>query len=207
MLGAMKRSLALLPALVLAACGGDSDAESPAPKPSREGPAAPAASGYPKSPRCRAPEDPTPAQTEGPYYKAGPPKRRSLLEPGVKGTRLRLRGRVLSTDCKPLAGARVDFWQADGGGEYDNEGYRLRGYQLTDRNGRYSLATVAPAQYESRAPHIHVKVTPRGRRTLTSQLYLPGSSANRNDPIFVRDTLIRLRRGSSPWRGAFDFVL
>jgi protocatechuate 3,4-dioxygenase beta subunit len=73
-----------------------------------------------KSSGCRPGADPTPEQTEGPYYKAGPPQRSSLLDRGVTGRELLLRGRVLSEDCRPLAGARVDFWQADGEGAYDN---------------------------------------------------------------------------------------
>jgi protocatechuate 3,4-dioxygenase beta subunit len=203
----MTRFLPLLAILALVSCGDDDSDEAPAKETRRETAAVPAANGFPKTPKCRAPAETTPAQTEGPYYTERPPRRRSFVEAGVRGRRLVLRGRVLSTDCKPLAGARVDFWQADGEGEYDNQGYRLRGYQLTDAKGRYRLTTVAPAQYESRAPHIHVKVTPRGGETLTSQLYLPGAAANRSDPIFDRDTLLRLRRGSGTWRGAFDFVV
>jgi protocatechuate 3,4-dioxygenase beta subunit len=184
-------------ALILAACGGGSGEND-------ESAAAPRSEAAAK---CRSTAEPTPAQAEGPYYKAGPPRRRSLIEPGVRGRRLRLRGRVLSPRCRPLARARVDFWQADGGGEYDNTGYRLRGWQRTDARGRYRLDTVVPAQYESRAPHIHVKVTPRSGRTLTTQLYLPGGRGNSEDPIFVRETLVRLRRGPGARRASFDFVV
>ena len=112
---------------------------------------------------------------------------------------------MLTPDCRPLAGARVDFWQADGNGVYDNDGYRLRGYQVTDGRGRYRLETVVPGRYEPRTPHIHVKVTPKGGQTLTTQLYLPGEAENADDPIYQRDAVISLRRGSSPWRGSFDF--
>ena len=202
----VQRALPLLAAVLMAACGEDSG-DAPAKEPRREASAVPTAEGFPKVPKCRPPAKATPEQTEGPYYKQGPPRRRSLLGPGVMGRKLLLRGRVLSTGCKPVPGARVDFWQADGDGEYDNAGYRLRGYQLTDGKGRYRLATVVPAQYESRAPHIHVKITPKGDATLTSQLYLPGTAANRSDPIFVSDTVIRLRRGRGAWRGAFNFVV
>src|SRR5215207_5264228 len=65
---------------------------------------------------------PTPAQTEGPFYKAGSPERTSLLEPGMAGTRLVLSGTVLDASCQPIAGAWIDVWQADTNGVYDNRG-------------------------------------------------------------------------------------
>jgi protocatechuate 3,4-dioxygenase beta subunit len=192
----------LLAALALAACGGDSN--SGGANPASEPEAATTAAAISK---CRAGAEPTPEQTEGPYYRAGPPKRSSLLASGVKGRRLRLRGRVLGTDCTPVARARVDFWQADGNGAYDNEGYRLRGYQLTTSQGRYQVETVVPGLYEGRTRHIHVKVRPPGSRTLTTQLYFPKTAQNRGDPIFVPETVVRLRRGARPWRASFDFVV
>jgi protocatechuate 3,4-dioxygenase beta subunit len=185
--------------MLVGACGGDSEEEQPAASLRDEAKAAV---------KCRAPAEPTPAQAEGPYYRAGPPRRRSLIEPGVRGRRLRLRGRVVSTRCRPRRGARVDFWQADGAGEYDNAGYRLRGWQRTDARGRYRLDTVVPAQYESRAPHIHVKITPRGGRTLTTQLYLPGQPANARDGLFSPRLLMRMSAAAAgAAQGTFDFVL
>src|SRR5438309_7854993 len=80
----------------------------------------------------------TPPQTEGPYFKPGSPARTSLIESGMTGTWLLLSGRVLTLACAPVAGATLDFWQADAGGTYDNSGYRLRGHQLTDAAGRYT---------------------------------------------------------------------
>jgi protocatechuate 3,4-dioxygenase beta subunit len=180
----------VLAALALAGCDGD-------PPDREEGAVA----------GCRAPAEPTPEQTEGPFYKADPPRRRSIAEPGAPGAPLMLTGRVLSAGCRPLARARVDFWQADGNGEYDNAGYRLRGYQLTDPAGRYRLETVVPAEYDGRTPHIHAKVTPAGGETLTTQLYFAGQARNRADPIFVPETAVRLRRESGSARAAFDFVV
>jgi protocatechuate 3,4-dioxygenase beta subunit len=149
----------------------------------------------------------TPAQTEGPYYKAGPPRRRSFATARTKGRRLILTGRVRSTNCTPVANARVDFWQADAAGSYDNSGYRFRGYQLTDAKGRYRLSTVVPGEYPGRTRHIHVKVTPPGGSELTTQLYLPGVARNKSDSIFTSRTLIRLNRKHRTWRGRFDFVV
>jgi len=117
----------------------------------------------------------TQSQTEGPYYKADTPERNSLLEEGIQGTRLILVGYVLDQSCQPLPGAWLDFWQADANGEYDQAGYRLRGHQFTDPQGRYYLETILPGLYASRPiEHIHVKVRPEGGEEVTSQLYFSG---------------------------------
>ena len=123
------------------------------------------------APTCRALTQP---QTEGPYYTANTPEKHSLLEAGMTGTRLILVGFVLDQNCHPLPNAWLDFWQADANGEYDNAGYRLRGHQFTDSQGRYYLETVLPGIYESRPiRHIHMKVKPEGGQEVTSQLYFP----------------------------------
>ena len=80
-----------------------------------------------------------------------------------------------------LAPDRLDFWQADGRGRYDNAGYRLRGVQRTDATGAFRLVTVIPGQYPGRTEHVHVKITPPGGSTFTTQLYFPGSAHNDED--------------------------
>lgn len=116
----------------------------------------------------------TPPQMEGPYYTPDTPERNSFLEEGMTGTRLLLVGYVLDQNCQPLPNVWLDFWQAGADGEYDNEGYRLRGHQFTDSQGRYFLETVLPGLYSSRPiEHIHVKVRPEGGAEVTSQLYFP----------------------------------
>ena len=120
-----------------------------------------------------------------------------------------LGGSVLGLDCKPLAGALLDFWQADAEGAYDNQGFRLRGHQFTDADGRYRLETVVPGLYPGRTRHIHVKVQrPRGR-VLTTQLFFPGVAGNRSDAIFDADLVVRRWRRASGGRrtASFDFVL
>src|SRR5258708_29128308 len=84
------------------------------------------------TPECSDGDDPTPRQMEGPFFKPRTPQRTSLLEPGINGTRLVLTGFVLSTACKPVAGALLDFWQADDPGDYDNPRYRLLAHQFHD---------------------------------------------------------------------------
>src|SRR5688500_17319375 len=77
------------------------------------------------TPECVDDDDVTPAQTEGPYFTPNSPQRTSLLENGMRGTRLTVAGRVLTTACQPVARALVDFWQCDDVGAYDNRGYGL----------------------------------------------------------------------------------
>jgi protocatechuate 3,4-dioxygenase beta subunit len=153
-------------------------------------------------------DEPTPAQTEGPYFTPNSPLRKSIVPVGAGGTRLTLSGRVLSTAGRPIPRALVDFWQADARGAYDNNGYRFRGHQFTDAQGRFSLGTVVPGLYPGRTKHIHVKVQAPGRAILTTQLYFPGVARNRTDGIFSAELLVKSWRKVGARRAArFDFVL
>src|SRR5262249_47037764 len=96
------------------------------------------------TPSCGDPEHPTEAQTEGPFSTPPSPERTSLREAGTKGTPLVVEGFVLDTRCRPVAGALLDFWQADDNGDYDNSGFTLRGHQFADASGRYLLVTIVP---------------------------------------------------------------
>jgi len=116
----------------------------------------------------------TPENTEGPYYTPDTTERKSLLEEGWQGDKLILIGYVLDSNCQPIPGAWLDFWQADANGEYDNSGYNLRGHQFTDEQGRYTLETIMPGLYSSRPiRHIHVKIRVPGGEVVTTQLYFP----------------------------------
>lgn len=150
---------------------------------------------------------PTPAQTEGPYYTPNPPQRASLIEEGVVGDPILLTGYVLDTDCQPIAGAVVDVWQTDGAGVYDNAGYRLRGYTLTDDAGRYTMETVVPGEYPGRPPHIHVKVQPPGGTILTSQMYFPDAAANARDGIFNPALILEVQETANGLTGVMNFIV
>jgi protocatechuate 3,4-dioxygenase beta subunit len=114
---------------------------------------------------------------------------------------------VVDTRCRPIPRALLDFWQADANGDYDTEGYRLRGHQFTDRRGRYGLETIVPALYSGRTRHIHVKAQRPGGDVLTTQLYFPGEPSNRADPIFDAALLMDVRRAGAARRATFNFVL
>lgn len=159
------------------------------------------------TPACGDGEDITPAQGAGPFFKPRSPERRSLVEPRVEGDRIVLQGRVLSTRCKPVPRALVDFWHADASGVYDNSGYRFRGHQFTDAEGRYRVETVVPGLYLGRTRHFHVRVQVPNRSILTTQLYFPGEAGNKSDGIFNPKLLISLRDSVPVKSATFDFVL
>jgi protocatechuate 3,4-dioxygenase beta subunit len=149
----------------------------------------------------------TPAQTPGPYFKPKSPLRVSLLEPGMPGTKIVVEGTVLTPDCKPVPRALLDFWQADARGDYDNNGYRLRGHQFTDDAGHYRLESVVPGIYPGRTRHFHVNVQAPGRRVLTTQLYFPDEPLNQRDGIFDRDLVMKVRDSDIGKLARFVFVL
>jgi protocatechuate 3,4-dioxygenase beta subunit len=159
------------------------------------------------TPACHDSDDATAPQTEGPYFKPSSPERTELFEEGMAGQPIELVGFVLSRACKPFAGALLDFWQADDKGHYDNSGFRLRGHQFSDADGRYRLRSIVPGIYPGRTRHIHVKVQPQGGRVLTTQLYFPGESKNRSDGLFRKDLQIRTAKNAGWLAGRFDFVL
>lgn len=145
----------------------------------------------------------TAPQTEGPFFRPKSPARTSFLESDSQKQKLVLTGLVLSPSCKPLANALLDFWHSDEAGEYDHRGYRYRGHQFSDAQGRWTLETIVPARYSGRTRHIHVKVQAPGRRVLTTQVYFPGDPGNARDPLYRADLTMR-RTGSE---GRFDFVI
>jgi protocatechuate 3,4-dioxygenase beta subunit len=161
----------------------------------------------PTTPACHDGHEATLPQTGGPYFKPSSPERVELVEVGMAGQPIELAGLVLSRDCKPLAGALLDFWQADDTGRYDNSGFRLRGHQFTDAEGRYRLRSIVPGIYVGRTRHIHVKVQPRGGRVLTTQLYFPGEAQNRSDGLFRKELLVRTAKNQGWLAGRFDFVI
>lgn len=141
----------------------------------------------------------TPAQTEGPYFVDEKLERSDIrsdpsdgsVRPGVP---LALQLRVSSVDgaaCRAVSGAIVDVWHCDAAGIYSDVndmrlGTRgskfLRGYQVTDGEGRVRFTTIYPGAYPGRAVHIHFKVRTgaSGRsREFTSQLYFDDTLTDR----------------------------
>ena len=159
------------------------------------------------TPVCRDGDEATLSETAGPFYKPRSPHRNSLIEPGDAARPMRLSGRVLSTHCKPVAGALIDIWHADARGRYDLQGFRYRGHFFADGQGAYDIATIVPGIYEGRTRHIHVRVQPPGGAILTTQLYFPGEKANAWDGLFERALLMRTAADAALLTATFSFVL
>jgi protocatechuate 3,4-dioxygenase beta subunit len=150
----------------------------------------------------------TPGTTEGPYYKANSSEIANLRKTGIPGEQLTLNGRVFDTSGNPVSGAWLDFWQADGNGNYDNVGFTLRGHQFSDNSGQYKVETVVPGGYSGRTPHIHVKIrSPDGRSTLTTQLFIPGLASNKTDSIYCEDLQMDISDIRGVKSATFNFVI
>lgn len=128
---------------------------------------------------ARCPARATSADQEGPFYSTAAPERENLREEGMAGRPILLSGWVFDADCRPLAGAVLDFWHADAEGQYDNAGYRLRGRVTAGADGGYRLETISPTAYTGRPPHVHLKVFDAGgAERLTTQIYFPGAEGS-----------------------------
>ena len=67
--------------------------------------------------------------------------------------------------CKPYVNAQVDIWHCNSAGIYSDQAVEntttetwLRGYQLTDANGKVTFTTIVPGWYSGRTTHIHLRV-------------------------------------------------
>jgi protocatechuate 3,4-dioxygenase beta subunit len=141
---------------------------------------------------------PTTSDILGPYYRANAPFRSDLTVPGDPGTILNYKGVVQDDDCKPLANAVVDVWQANAGAVYDGSSadFRYRGRFETGAGGAYAFRSIKPGWYlngaQYRPAHIHFRVTKPGYTELITQLYFQGDPYIANDP-WASDPAAQLR--------------
>jgi protocatechuate 3,4-dioxygenase beta subunit len=147
----------------------------------------------------------TRSNLEGPYYGTHPVRPNGRLferEPSPSASLLTLSGTVYEAETGvPAAHARLDFWQADENGHYDRAGNHLRGVVFADDAGHYEITTIIPSDYaehdhdpigelframgrtNTRAAHIHLKVSTGSTLRLTTQLFLPTSSFLERDYV------------------------
>jgi protocatechuate 3,4-dioxygenase beta subunit len=107
--------------------------------------------------------EPTPADYLGPYYEADAPVRSSV------GKGYNLKGVIISsTDCSRIANARIEFWLTNPAGSYDDD---HRATIFSDGTGEYSFESNIPPGYSGRPPHIHIRISAEGFKTLATQHY------------------------------------
>lgn len=118
----------------------------------------------------------SPELTEGPYF-VDERLNRADIRGDREGVPLQFvinLVRIQNGGCTALVGAMVDVWHCDAAGKYSDiasEGTTgqnwLRGYQVTDENGRCEITSIYPGWYSGRAVHVHFKI----RATVDGQTY------------------------------------
>lgn len=154
----------------------------------------------------------------GPFYLDDAPVKAlgADLAPGRDGVTILAKGVVRDILGKPLAGAIVDTWQADGTGTYPiqeqergQDKHDLRGKFTTNEKGEYYYTTVLPKPYTVpfdgpvgdlmragkrhpwRAAHLHYILRAHGYRDITTEVFFENTEYVDNDAVFgVRKSLI-----------------
>lgn len=136
------------------------------------------------------------------------------LSAGAPGEPCWVSGSVADSDGKPIAGARIEVWEADEDGLYDvqyGDGrIAARAHLFSDADGRFSFWAITPTPYPiphdgpvgamldavgrspMRASHLHFMVSAEGQRTLVTHIFVQGDEYLDSDTVFgVKDSLIR----------------
>ncbi len=155
----------------------------------------------------------TPNTLAGPFYRDDAPEMPdgADLSRDGKGQALAVTGRVTGMDGRAVAGARVEVWQANAEGRYENQEpdlqpeFNLRGRFRTDAEGRFAFRSVKPRGYRlpddgpvgrlarqlgltlERPAHLHFRVTAPGCQPLTTHVF------DRDDPAIGRDALFGVK--------------
>jgi hydroxyquinol 1,2-dioxygenase len=157
----------------------------------------------------------TEATVFGPFFLEGSPDvgLGGDIAGGASGEPCWVSGTLRDTDGSPIAGARVDVWEADADGRYDvqyGDGRVTgRGHLHTDESGGYRFWAVTPTPYPipddgpvgtllratgrspMRASHLHLMVQAEGYRTLVTHVFPRGDAYLELDCVFgVRESLI-----------------
>lgn len=170
----------------------------------------------------------TAAVTEGPYFVSGTSefKDGNVNAAKLPGDPIQISGHVYAglDNTKPIANATIEIWHTDAQGNYHPAGngpttnYKpqdiaLRGFVRTDASGAYKFTTIYPGEYTGRTRHIHIKVTPTGKATHTTQLILAkvGDKISFDDDTVSQGLptchLLKVDKSTQPQSAIFDFRL
>jgi protocatechuate 3,4-dioxygenase, alpha subunit len=138
-------------------------------------------------------------QTVGPFFRIGFSwlYRDNLAGPGVSGERVKIAGRILDGDGKPVPDGIVEIWQANSQGKYAHpddpqeksveSGFSGFGRVPTDDAGLFKFTTIRPGRVPGpdgrpQAPHLAISVFTRGLlRRLITRIYFPDEPSNSED--------------------------
>jgi protocatechuate 3,4-dioxygenase, beta subunit len=162
----------------------------------------------------------TPGQQLGPFYPTIRPLDQDDDLTRLKGSNgvatgevIDIFGTVFDHDGKPIAGAKLDLWQANAVGRYIHGGDQREELPLdpnfqgsavltADSQGRYRFRTIRPGIYEfggtPRPRHIHFDIASRHAR-LTTQMYFPGEKENALEDI--KDDSLLVAKPAKPVGG------
>ncbi|GAW51523.1 MULTISPECIES: dioxygenase [unclassified Nocardioides] len=133
---------------------------------------------------------------------------------GATGQACWVEGTVRDTDGRPVAGARIEVWEADEDGfydvQYDDGRTAGRAHLFSDDDGGYRFWAVTPTPYPiphdgpvgamlaathrspMRASHLHFMVTAPGLRTLVTHIFVRGDDLLSSDSVFgVKESLVK----------------
>jgi hydroxyquinol 1,2-dioxygenase len=161
--------------------------------------------------------DATDSTVLGPFHVVESPPREfgADISPESTGDACLVHGTVTSPTGEPIAGARVDVWQANAEGFYDVQQPGIqtigngRGLFTTGADGRFAFTSVVPSYYPiptdgpvgtllgatrrhpNRPAHIHFMVSAEGYSELTTHIFVAGSPYIDSDAVFaVKSSLI-----------------
>jgi hydroxyquinol 1,2-dioxygenase len=153
----------------------------------------------------------------GPFHVEGAPEREmgDNICLDAKGEDMFVHGRILDTEGKPIADAKIDVWQANDEGFYDVQqkglqpDFNLRGVFHTGTDGRYWFRAVKPRFYPIpddgpvgqllrqlgrhpyRPAHLHYIISANGFETLTTHIFDPDDQFIESDAVFgVKESLL-----------------
>lgn len=144
----------------------------------------------------------------------------------ASGQVVEISGRVLDQKGNPIAGARLDLWQANAAGRYAHPSDpavapldpHFQGFAsiVSDSKGDWRIVTIKPGGYDSpignRPPHIHFDVRGKSHRNV-AQLYFPEEAAgNAKDLLYKAlgdsaGTSLAVRDSGDPNKYRWDIVL
>lgn len=131
------------------------------------------------------------------------PQMLELWTPGDSGQRMRIRGRVKSTDGSPLANVKIRVRHADSEGV--DWSYYL-GQLTTNERGVYQFGSVIPGN-SHRLSHVHVYIDHPGFQYVDTEFHFkddPKASPDDPDAIFLEEGIVN---GEKMMYGRWDITL